>query len=54
MKIIRQINEDDNDNNKNKRRIDNTIKYGKRSWEQKVFQYLFVSAYCTIYIYDIA
>ena len=50
MKMIEQINEDNNDKNKNKIRIDNRIKYGKRSWQQKVFQSLFVSAYCTIYI----
>ena len=31
MKIIKQINEDNNIKNKNKIRIDNMIKYGKRS-----------------------
>ena len=31
MKIIEQINEDNNIKNKNKIRIDNMIKYGKRS-----------------------
>ena len=32
MKIIEQINEDNNNKNKNRIRIDNMIKYGKRSW----------------------
>ena len=31
MKIIEQIYEDNNDKNKNKIRIDNMIRYGKRS-----------------------
>ena len=32
MKMIEQINGDNNDKNKNKIRIDNVIKYGKISW----------------------
>ena len=31
MKTIEQINKDNNDENKDKIRIDNMIKYGKRS-----------------------